>query len=72
MTRDSIIQKEGGGRGAENDNSNWEIKTSGNREPWKKCATDTWARLLIPKELIPTQYEKNKHRRSGCKFYLQI
>jgi hypothetical protein len=33
MTIDSIIQKEGGGRGAENDNSNWEIKTSGNREP---------------------------------------
>jgi glycine/D-amino acid oxidase-like deaminating enzyme len=32
MTRDSIIQKKEGGA-AENDNNNWEIKTSGNRKP---------------------------------------
>jgi glutamate dehydrogenase/leucine dehydrogenase len=32
MTRGSIIQKERGG--VEIDNNNWEIKTSGNREPF--------------------------------------
>jgi hypothetical protein len=32
MNRDSIKQKQGGGA-AENDNNNWEIKTSGNRKP---------------------------------------
>ena len=32
MTRGSIIQKERGG--VEIDNNNWEIETSGNREPF--------------------------------------